>query len=45
MFEFFEIINLNIIHINVNNKFYSFINKERIIEFDVFEVFEFEKFA
>ena len=45
MFEFFKIINLNIIHINVNNELYNFINKERIIEFDVFKVFEFEKFA
>ena len=45
MFKFFEIINLNIIYINVNNEFYNFINKEKIIEFDVFEVFKFEKFA
>ena len=45
MFKSFKIINLNIIHIDVNNKFYNFINKERIIEFNVFKVFEFEKFA
>ena len=45
MFKFFKIINLNIIHINVNNKFCNFINKERIIEFDMFKIFKFEKFA
>ena len=29
MFKFFKIINLNIIHINVNNKLYNFINKKK----------------
>ena len=45
MFEFFEIINLNIIYINVNNELYNFIDKKEIIEFDVFKAFKLEKFA